>query len=160
MPKITLSTELPASAGSVWNLIGGFNALPDWHLVASKSECSEDGSKRTLHVLGGGSIVEQLETTGEGHTYYYSILENPLLIRNYQGTIAVKPTADGNGCTVEWSGDFQASDAPDNAAVRFIQGIYQVGLDNLSRTSGSRSRGRSTQKGDARSGMRDPVSIA
>ncbi|WP_089726593.1 SRPBCC family protein [Candidatus Thiosymbion oneisti] len=136
MPKVTLSTELPASAGSVWNLIGGFNALPDWHPVISKSERSDDGSKRTLHVLGGGSIVEQLDTTGEGHRYSYSILKNPLLMRNYQGAIAVKPNADGNGCMVEWSGNFQTTDVPDNAAVRLIQGIYQVGLDNLSRIFG------------------------
>jgi len=136
MPKVTLSTELPASAGSVWNLIGGFNALPDWHPVILKSERSDDGSRRTLHVVGGGSIVEQFETTGEGHTYHYSIIKNPLLIRDYQGAVTVKPNADGNGCTIEWSGDFQTTDIPDNAAVRFIQGIYQVSLDNLSRIFG------------------------
>ncbi len=136
MPKVTLSTELPASAGSVWNLIGGFNALPDWHPAISKSELSDDGSKRTLHVVGGGSIVEQLETTGEGHRYSYSVLKSLLPVPNYGGAIAVKPNADNSGCTVEWSGDFQALDVPDNQAIRIIQGIYQLGLDNLSRLFG------------------------
>lgn len=136
MSKVILSTELPASAKSVWNLIGGFNALPDWHPAISKSELSDDGSTRTLRLVGGGSIVEQLETTGEGHTYSYSILESPFPVRNYTGTIAVKPNPDGTRCTVEWSGDFHAANVPDNEAVRVIQGIYQVGLDNLSKIFG------------------------
>lgn len=136
MSKVTLSTELPTSAESVWRLIGGFNPLPDWHPAIAKSELSDDGCERTLHVLGGGSIVERIETTGEEHRYSYSILESPLAIRDYQGTIAVRPNADGKGCTVEWSGDFQAGEVSDNEAVKIIQGICQVGLDNMGRLLG------------------------
>ena len=136
MPKVTLSTELPASANSVWKLIGGFNALPDWHPAIARSELSEDGLKRTLHLVGGGSIVEQIETAGEEHTYTYSVLETPLPVRSCTGAIAVKPNANGDSCTVEWSGDFQPANVPENEAVRVIQGIYQVGLDNLTRIFG------------------------
>jgi hypothetical protein len=136
MSKVTLSTELPASVKSVWNLVGGFNALPDWHPAISKSELSEDGSRRTLHLVSGASIIEQLQSTSEGHTYSYSVLETPFPIRNCTGTIRVKPSTNGTGCTVEWSGDFQAANVPENEAIRIIQGIYQVGLDNLSRIFG------------------------
>jgi hypothetical protein len=136
MPKVTLSAEIPASAMSVWNLIGGFNALPDWHPAIARSELSEDGSKRTLQLVAGGSIIEQLKSSDEEHTYSYSMLETPLPVRSYTGAIAVKPNADGTSCTVEWSGDFQAANVSENEAVRVIQGIYQVGLDNLSRIFG------------------------
>ena len=136
MSKFTMSTELPASASSVWKLIGGFNALPDWHPAIMKSELSEDGSKRTLHLVGGGSIVEQLESADDENTYSYSIVESPLPVRNYRGAIAVRPNDDGTSCRVEWSSDFQARDVSDNEAVRIIQGIYQVGLDNLNRIFG------------------------
>jgi len=136
MSKVTMSTELPASATSVWNLIGGFNALPNWHPAVAKSELSDDGAERTLHLIGGGSIVERLEDAGDECTYRYSILQSPFPVRNYTGAIAVKPKTDGHGCTVEWSGDFQPADVPDSEAVRIIQGIYQVGLDNLSRIFG------------------------
>ncbi|MCG6861394.1 MAG: SRPBCC family protein [Chromatiaceae bacterium] len=136
MSKVTLSTQLPASANSVWKLIGGFNALPDWHPAIAKSELSDDGSERTLHLVGGGTIVERLETVGDERTYSYSVLKSPLPVRDYLATIGVRPNVDGTGCTVEWSGDFRAADVPDNEAVRVIQGIYQVGLDNLSRIFG------------------------
>jgi len=139
MSKVTLSTELPTSAESVWHLIGGFNMLPDWHPAISRSELSDDGSKRTLHMLGGGSIVEQIETTGKKpgeRRYSCAIIESPLPVRNYRGIIAVRPNADGSGCTVEWSGGFEAAEVPDNEALRIVRGIYQVGLDNLSRIFG------------------------
>jgi len=131
-----MSTELPATVSSVWNLIGGFSALPDWHPAITKSDLSENGAKRTLHLAGGGSIVEQLESHAEGHTYSYSVLESPLPVRSCTGAIAVKPNADSDSCTVEWSGDFQTAGVPDNEAVRVIQGIYQVGLDNLNKLFG------------------------
>jgi hypothetical protein len=131
-----MSTELPASVKNVWDLIGGFNALPDWHPAIEKSELSEDGSQRTLHLVGGGSIVERLEKTDDEHTYRYSILESPLPVRNYTAAIAVKPNPDGTSCTVEWSSDFQAAEASDNEATEVIQGIYQAGFDNLRKMFG------------------------
>lgn len=131
MPRVSMSTELPASAKSVWNLIGGFNALPDWHPGIAKSELSDGGTKRTLQLPGGGFIVERLENRGEGYSYSYSILESALPVRNYTAAIAVKPNEGGHGCRVEWSGDFQAANVPNSEASRVIQGIYRVGLDNL-----------------------------
>jgi hypothetical protein len=136
MPKLTLSTELPASVKSVWSLIGGFNALPNWHPAIARSELSDDGSKRTVHLVTGGSIVEKLEISGDEHTYSYSVLETSLPVRSCRGAIAVKPNTDGTSCTVVWSGDLQAADVPENEAVKIVQGIYQVGLDNLGRIFG------------------------
>jgi len=136
MSKVTLSAELPTSVESVWKLISSFSSLPDWHPAVANSELSEDGSRRTLHMLGGGSVVEQLETTGEEHRYSCSILESSLAVRDYRGTIAVRPSAEGKGCTVEWSGDFQTGELPDNEAVKIIQGICQMSLDHLNRLFG------------------------
>jgi len=131
MPRVSMSTELPASVKSVWKVIGGFNALPDWHPAIAKSELSDGGTKRTLQLLGGGFIVERLQSQGDEYSYSYSILESPLPVRNYTAAIAVRPNGDGNGCRVEWSGDFQAANVPNSEATRVIRGIYQVGLDNL-----------------------------
>lgn len=136
MPRVNMSTELPASVESVWRLIGGFNALPDWHPAIAKSELSDGGHKRTLRLFAGGVIVERFESRGDEYSYSYSIEESPLPVRNYTAAIAVRPTADGSGCRIEWSGDFQAAEVPNNEAIRVIQGIYQVGLDNLEKIFG------------------------
>ena len=35
--------EIPVSADQVWQLVGGFNSLPDWLPLIVKSEPSEGG---------------------------------------------------------------------------------------------------------------------
>ena len=55
--KVLMSSNLNASAVEVWKLIGGFNALRDWHPAVENSELTEDGQSRTLSIAGGGTIV-------------------------------------------------------------------------------------------------------
>ena len=70
MAKVSMTTDLNASADQVWKLIGGFNALPDWHPAVEKSELTEEGQMRTLSIAGGGTIIEKLEKVDDGaHTY-------------------------------------------------------------------------------------------
>ncbi len=131
--------DLGASGKSVWDLIGGFNALPNWHPAVEKSEIEGDGkgSVRTLHLAGGGTITERLEQLDEdGKSYTYSILSSPLPVANYTSTIRLKESGDGSGCVVEWESDFQASGAPEDDAVKAIQGVYTAGLDNLKKMFG------------------------
>ena len=37
MAKVSMSIPLPVSIEQAWQLIGGFNALPDWHPAVHKS---------------------------------------------------------------------------------------------------------------------------
>jgi hypothetical protein len=162
MAKVSMSMNLPASADKVWDLIGGFNALPNWHPAVERSEVEGEGkgsvrtlhlaggaversevegegkgSVRTLHLAGGGTITERLEQIDDaGQVYSYSILSSPLPVANYTGTIRLKESADGSGCAVEWESDFQADGAPEGDAVQVIQGIYQAGFDNLKKMFG------------------------
>jgi hypothetical protein len=86
--------------------------------------------------VGGGSILEKLEKSDEdGHLYSYSILESPLPIANYTATIRATDNESG-GCTIEWSSQFEPSGAPENEAVKAVEGIYQAGFDNLRKMFG------------------------
>ncbi|HEY5703822.1 MAG TPA: SRPBCC family protein [Gammaproteobacteria bacterium] len=136
MAKVKVETELDQAPQEVWDLIGGFDALPDWHPAVEKSELEEEGSMRRLSLVGGGTIVEKLEKKSDNERVYsYSIVESPLPVANYKATISVKD--DGSGkAKVEWSGEFTASGASENDAVAVIEGIYQAGLDNLKKMFG------------------------
>lgn len=134
MTKVSMSTRLNVSADEAWKLVGGFNALPDWHPAVKKSELTEEGQVRTLSLAGGGSIVEKLEKSDDaGRTYTYSIVDSPLPIANYVATIAVRETDEGT--VLDWSGEF-APVGPENEAMDAIQGIYQAGFDNLKKMFG------------------------
>ncbi len=139
MSKLSMSTKVGVPAEKVWELIGGFNATPDWHPAIAKSELTEeDGATiRTLHLVGGGVVRERLEMTDdEGRAYTYSIVESPLPVANYSATIRV--SGEGDDCTIEWSSDFKPMGTPENDAVKAVQGIYQAGFDNLQKIFGGR----------------------
>ena len=131
MAKVALSTHLPMSADDVWNLVGQFNALQDWHPAIESSDLEDGGKVRRLSLVGGGEIVERLERIDDQeHSYRYAIESSPLPVSNYVAEIHVIKDEQG-GCTVEWSSDFVASGAPESDATRVIRDIYSAGFDNL-----------------------------
>lgn len=138
MAKVSHTTDLPVPAQAVWTVIGGFNALPDWHPAVAKSEVVEEGGSRlrTLSLAGGGTIVEKLDRSDDKErTYSYSIVSGPLPVANYQSSIRVREK-DGGGCTVEWSSEFDAEGAPESDAVAAVRGIYEAGFANLQKMFG------------------------
>lgn len=137
MSSVDLKTELPISPEKVWETIGGFNALSDWHPAIEKSELEGGGSIRRLSLVGGGTIVEKLEKLDDdGHSYRYSIVDGPVPVANYSSEIKVTKNAEG-GCTVHWSSDFTPKGVDENEAVKAVQGIYQAGFDNLRKMFGA-----------------------
>jgi len=137
MPKVSMQTELDVPAQQVWDLIGGFNALPDWHPAIEHSELESGGTVRKLSLADGGTIVEKLEEVNDNERVYtYSIIDSPLPVNNYTASIRVRQDGDGNTTIVEWSSSFEASGAPENEAVKVIEDIYQTGFENLKRIFG------------------------
>jgi Polyketide cyclase / dehydrase and lipid transport len=138
MSKVSMSLDVPASLDQVWRLIGGFNALPEWHPAVQKSELQEGGRVRQIQLAGGGSIVERLESFSESeHLYTYLIERGPLPVANYTATIRVRQEPGKQGCIVEWSSDFSPSGASEADAVKAIQSVYQAGFDNLRKLFGA-----------------------
>lgn len=135
MARVNMQTELNVPLQQVWDLIGSFNALPEWHPAVESSELEHGGSMRRLHLISGGSIVEKLERiSDEEHSYSYSIVDSPLPVANYSATIHLRQHPDDASKTiVEWSGNFNPDGASENDAVHIIESIYQAGFDNLQR---------------------------
>lgn len=136
MAKVAMSTHLPMTVDDVWNLVGQFNALQDWHPAIESSDLEDGGKVRRLSLVGGGEIVERLERIDDQeHSYRYAIESSPLPVANYVAEIHVIKDEQG-GCTVEWSSDFVASGAPEADATRVIRDIYSAGFDNLRKLFG------------------------
>ncbi|MBL1142372.1 MAG: SRPBCC family protein [Proteobacteria bacterium] len=136
MAKVNMSTDLDVAADKLWNLIGGFNALPDWHPAIENSELQEEGSMRVLSLAGGGEIVERLEKYDDNERIYsYTITDSPLPVKNYRAEIKVIDKGDDKA-SVEWSSEFSAEGATESEAMDVITGIFQAGLDNLKKMYG------------------------
>ena len=122
--------DIPASTDQVWQLIGGFNSLPDWLSFIAKSEHGEGGRLRTLQTVDGTVIVERLQTfDNAGKTYSYSIVQAPFPVTDYLATLRVE--AQGDGSRVTWSGQFTPLGISAEAAQELFAGVYQGGLAAL-----------------------------
>ncbi|WP_122612166.1 SRPBCC family protein [Pseudomonas viridiflava] len=130
MPTASATIDIPASADQVWQLIGGFNTLPDWLPLITHSELSEGGRVRTLQTADGGVVIERLQTfDNAARTYSYSIEQAPFPASDYLATIKVE--AQGEDARVTWSGRFNAVGVSDEEVVALFNGIYQGGLEAL-----------------------------
>jgi len=132
MATASATIDIPASADQVWQLIGGFNTLPDWLPFIPNSELSEGGRVRTLQTADGGVVIERLQAfDNTARTYSYSIEQAPFPATDYLATIKVEAHGQGQGARVTWSGRFNAKGVSDEEVVALFSGIYQGGLEAL-----------------------------
>lgn len=126
------SIRIPVSPDIVWQLIGGFNSLPDWLPYIPSSESCEGGRVRRLSNPHGETIVERLEAfDNRARSYTYSILEAPFQVKGYRSTLHVKAVEDGRASEVDWSGEFTSDGVGDEEVSRLFEGIYRDGLQAL-----------------------------
>jgi len=134
MAQAFAQVELPASPDEVWQLIGGFNSLPDWLPYIPSSELSEGGRVRTLANPDGDAIVERLEKFDNAErTYSYSFINSPFPVSTYLATIRVLPEDGGHGSRVQWSSEFTPEGISDAEAGGIFEGIYDLGLQSLAK---------------------------
>lgn len=131
MAQASAFLHIPASADTVWQLIGGFHSLNDWLPLIVESELKEGGRVRHLTTAEGAQISERLQTfNNKGRTYSYSIDEGPFPIKDYLATLTV--IEDGpEGALVEWLGVFTPDGVSDAEVEALFKGIYEGGLEAL-----------------------------
>jgi Polyketide cyclase / dehydrase and lipid transport len=130
--EVSQSVEVAAPPEKVWEMIGAFCSIADWHPVVGKcAESQQNGAAmRKLTTVDGGVLVEKrVQYSDEGMSYTYVIVDSPLPVSDYTSTLAVMGM--GGGSMITWSGEFAAKGAPDDKAVEVITGIYQAGLEAL-----------------------------
>ncbi|MFF3405067.1 SRPBCC family protein [Streptomyces sp. NPDC002742] len=132
MATTTASIDIAVSPDRVWQLIGGFDSLPDWLPYIPTSELSDGGRLRRLVNEEGEVIVERLEGfDNEARTYSYSILRAPFPVTGYRSTLSVHETTRQDTARVEWSGTFTPDGISDDDAITLFHGIYTQGLTAL-----------------------------
>ena len=124
--------EVPVSADQVWQLIGGFNTLPDWLPFIVKSEASDGGRVRHLQTADGGVVVERLHSFDNvARIYSYTIEQSPFPVSAYLATLQVEALTDASA-KVTWSGVFTPAAGTTDAAVEeLFAGVYSGGLEAL-----------------------------
>lgn len=142
--KVTEQISIDAPPDAVWQRVRDFGKLQSWHPAIESTDLvggpTEVGAIRTLHLKGGGTVVEELKRySEEEHHFSYRMKDpGPIPVTNYSSTLSVLP-GTGGGSTVEWRGAFYRGDPNgnpppeknDDAAIAAVTGIYRSGLANL-----------------------------
>lgn len=139
MTTVSMKTNVDVSATKLWDMIGGFHTISNWHPAIEKCDIEEDGNvtlRRLTLAGGGGEIVERLEKSdGDERSYRYSIVSSPFPLNNYKSTFRVIEGEDAKA-TVEWSSTFDSGDTPEDDMTKVVESIYSAGFDNLKKMFG------------------------
>lgn len=130
--EVTETAAFKASASTVWKMANpDFCGIGTWHPAIEGCKLSENGTKRTLSLKGGGTIVEKRTAWNKKKTSYsYDIVESPLPVANYKSTFTVTPKG-AKASEVTWSSTFEPKGASEDDAKKAIDGIYTSGLTAL-----------------------------
>lgn len=123
------AVTLAAPADFVWQLIGGFGALPDWLPLIARSTLEQGGRVRRLVAADGAVIVEKLVAfSEEARRYSYTLLQGPLPVADYLATLQVSPAPGGQSCTVTWGSEFFVTDGDARVVAADLEQLYLDGL--------------------------------
>ncbi len=127
-------TKTEAERKALWEKVGGWCAIKDWHPAIANCEEKKEGNDtfRTLTLKDGGKIEEKLVDTGTT-SYRYVILSSPLPVKNYEAQFSVTPDDDDlDEINVVWSATYDAADGIDDKESRkTMDGIFQAGIDSI-----------------------------
>lgn len=135
--NVCLTVNISAEVARVWETIGPFAGLADWHPAISEAAMESEGRRRRLKLVDGSEILEELVGHDDaGTSYTYRIVDaGPLPVRNYEATIFVTPGESG-GCDVTWQGRFDP-EGNETLAEQTMQRVYEAGLENLKKMFGA-----------------------
>jgi mxaD protein len=138
MAHVDASAVISTDADTLWNQVGGFDKVGDWHpwLASVTVDGQGPGAQRTAVTQDGGEQVERLEDIDrENHCYRYTMVSTALPVTNYVAEFRIDPT-DQSSCTVWWSSDFDADGVDEPEAIGMIDGFLAAGVEELKRRYG------------------------
>ena len=137
MPNPNVSTEVDASADTVWALVRPGDGLHTWHPTLPESTIADGLSNDTIgcvrvFTVNGSEVRERLlELDDDARRCRYALEQGPMPVRNYVATLHVEPIGDDRA-RVDWSAEFECDpELEEKLTGVFEQGVFGPGLDAL-----------------------------
>jgi hypothetical protein len=133
MPEITETADIPVNTATVWQEIGGFGAVGDWHPMLERLDISTEGSRATRIARGkdGSKQVERLtQLNPSQHVYEYTMERSALPVRDYVGRFRVEPVGS-DASRVIWSAQFELTDGGDGKTIEAVRQFLHAGTESI-----------------------------
>ena len=129
---VSESTRIYTPADRVWNWIGDFLNIAQWHPRVLSCRQSRAGTQklRELDIGADAALVERLEHHSDAAMrYHYTVVSGPLPIKDAEGHIWVHADTAWNS-TVNWELRFTPKGTRQDA-VAAVRDHVRAGLDSL-----------------------------
>jgi polyketide cyclase/dehydrase/lipid transport protein len=129
-------TEAPGLPPEIWEVVGDFCAIKDWHPAATDCVETKEGDVtfRTITLKDGGKLKEKLTGT-DATSYSYEIVEGPLPVKNYKSKLWIEVDDEPDRSVILWQSDFDANGASDDEAKKTITGILADGVKGIKKAA-------------------------
>lgn len=119
--------SLPADRDTVWQAIGGFGSIADWHPLIGRAELTaiEGDTYRHLTTTEGDTFFERLIEAGPHHVTY-EMVDGPLPVTDHRATLSC--VAENGGCHVYWSAYFAAAGPDEHLVGEIVAAFFEIGL--------------------------------
>jgi len=138
MPKITETATIGLDTETLWNEIGGFGSVGEWHPMVSSMDVVGEGTgaMRIARGNAGEDQAERLQTLdSERHLYRYTLERGSIPVRDYRGEFRIE-AADASTSVVIWSAQFELAEDGDGRTVESVRRFLRAGTENLRRRFG------------------------
>lgn len=135
MPRITESTTIGVDPDTLWNEIGSFGSVGDWHPMLNSVEVFGEGAGalRIAHAKAGAAQAERLQALDPArHLYRYSMEKTSMPVRDYLGEFRIDSAGDA-ASTVVWSAQFELTADGDGRTVESVRHFLHAGTESLGR---------------------------
>ncbi len=138
MVKIYQSAVIPAPVADVWQVAGDYARIYAFHPAVKSTKieagpaADQVGSVRLCTLEDGAQLLEtQTARSDAEHTYSYAITESPMPMKNYEGTVRLRPVTDGDTTFIEWSATFDPNPEVADELPGMVSGLVAAGLESL-----------------------------
>jgi len=140
MPDVYESTVVSAPAEAVWETIRAFDGMHEWYpgiesdAIRIDNDKSGDavGAIRSIEMPGDVTIREKLvEHSDLRRSYTYTIVDYPLPVEDYHGTLRVREVTDDDAAFVSWTARFEIDPELREDTLENITAVFRGGLDAL-----------------------------
>lgn len=131
MTTFSKKQRYPASASTVWGLIGDFYSVESWMPGIAGTVADTGLRTRTLTLHDGGRLVERLLDEGKRFHHYRFDDPGPLPVRDFSARITVVEEGPDRSA-IEWTASFEpVPGVPGDEAAAGVGAFYQACLDRV-----------------------------
>lgn len=138
MPKITETATIPLDPEILWNHVGSFDSVGDWHPMLESAEMFGEGAgaTRVAHAPSGADQVERLETLDRRRRLYrYTMERTSLPVCDYTGEFRIERV--GNASRIVWSARFELTPDGDGRTIESIRRFLHAGTESIKNRYGA-----------------------